>query len=259
MERLTKRKNNGINGNALRTWGLVFLAAGVIGRGVLQAHLLGIGKLSGQQLLDVMGASSEAMAFVTASLVMQAIETCAVPVFAFLLVQGVVHTSDFKAYLTRVAGLALLTEIPYNLAMNAKLFAFSSRNPVFGLLLCMVMLWFFRRYSAKGIQNTLIKIAVTAAAMVWANMLKIDNGASLVLTVAVLWAFRGNPLYRNIAGAVATILCCAISPFFLAAPMGFMVLHFYNDEKGTTSRRINYLAYPVILVAAAAVGMLLSL
>lgn len=257
MERLGNKKAKGINGNALRTWGLLFMAAGVIGEGLLQTRYLGIGRVSGQQLLEIMGASDEAMTVATLAIVLQAVQTCAAPIFALLLVNGMQHTKDFKAYMLRVATLAVLCEIPYNLAMSNQLFAADSRNPVFGLVLCMVMVWFFRYYSAPGVKNKAIKVFVTAAAIVWCRMLKIDTGESMVLLVAVLWAYRAKPMYRNFAGAAAAIVCTLFDPFFLAAPMGFMAVHAYNEEPDTNDRRVNYLAYPALLVAVTVIGFVL--
>jgi len=257
MERLDNHKRSGINGNALRTWGLLFLAAGVAGRGIIQTHLLGIGQLDTQQLLEVISASDSAMVLATLSLVLQAMETCAVPIFAILLVEGVRHTAGFFAYLLRVGGLALLCELPYNLAFSGKVLEFGSRNPVFGLLLCLVAMYFFQRYEGLSFRNVLIKVVVTVSALLWCEMLQIDFGFSLVLLVIVLWAFHSKPLYRNFAGAVAVVLCTAISPFFLAAPMGFLAVHFYNGEKGTNSRLVTYLAYPALLLAAAIAGILI--
>lgn len=258
MERLSNRKKFAeINGNALRAWGLLFLAAGVVGRGVIQTHMLGVGRSSTQQLLEIMSTSDAAMTLTTLSLMLQAIETCAVPIFALLLVNGAQHTSDFRAYFLRVTGLALLAEIPYNLAVGGKVIALDSRNPVFSLVLCLAVLYFFRRYAGTKMQNVLIKAAVTLAAMVWSEMLGIDFGAPMVVVTVVLWAFRSKPLYRNFAGAAAAIVCSAISPFFLAAPMGFMAVHFYNEEESTNSRKANYLAYPALLAAAAVIGLLL--
>lgn len=257
MEQLRKRKTFELNGNAFGTLGLLFLSAGVIGRGVIQAHILNVGSVSTAQLLEIMQTSDVAMTLATVSLVLQAIETCAAPIFALMLVNGMQYTAEFKAYLLRMAGLALLTEIPYNLAMNASVFAFDSRNPVFGMVLCLVMLYFFQRYSEKKIQNTLIKAVVTLASVIWAEMLRIEFGACMVILAAVLWALREKPIFRNIAGATAAIVCSLVSPFFMASPFGVIVIHFYNGEKPANSRRIRYLAYPAILLAAAAVGLII--
>ena len=257
MERLTTRRNKGINGNALRAWALLCLATGVIGRGVIQHYLLGIGQVTTQQLLEIMNASSDAMTLATVSLVFQAMETCAVPIFALLIVEGALYTRDFKAYLTRVTLLALVCEIPHNLAFGGKLFLMTSRNPVFGVVLSLIMVAFYRQYSGTALKNVLIKVAVAAAAVVWSEMLKIEFGSALVLLVSTLWAFRGKTLYRNLTGAVVTVICSIFSPFFLAAPMGFLLVFFYNEEKGTTGRQLNYAAYPAMLILAAAAGFLL--
>lgn len=257
MERLNSRRKKGINGNTLRTWGLLFAAAGIIGRGVIQTHMLGIGQLNAQQLLEVIGSSDQAMNLATISLILQAIETCAVPVFALLLTEGFQHTSDRKAYFIRVAGLALACEIPYNLAIGGKLLDFGSRNPVFGLVMCMVMLMLYGLYAEPKLSHKLIKFIVTIAAVLWCGMLKIEFGAAMVVVTATMWALRRNVLYRNFAGAAAAIVCTVFSPFFLASPMGFMAVHFYDGERNEDSRTANYLYYPAMLVCAAVAGFLL--
>lgn len=258
MERLTpNRKPAGINGNALRTWALLFAACGIVGRGVIQCHMLGVGSVSTEELLTVMGQSDVNMNLATISIICQALETCAVPIFAMLLVEGARYTSDFHAYLFRVAKLAVLCELPYNLATSAKLLDLGTRNPVFGLLLCQIMVFFFLRYEGKEIKNRLVRFAVIAAAVVWCEMLKIEFGFPMVLIVSVLWAFRANPMYRNFAGAAAAIVCSVYSPFFLASPMGFMAVHFYNEIPCDKSQEYRYYAYPVILAVAAAAGLIL--
>lgn len=257
MERLASTRKTGMNKATLRKWGMVFLAAGVVGRGIIQGHILGIGSVSTQQLLEVMGSSPNVMNYVTVSLILQVLETCAAPIFALLLVEGVEHTSDFKQYLLRVLGVAVLAEIPYNLAMSAKLFDFGTRNPVFGMVLGLVMLYFYRYCSERSVKNLLIKAAVTLAGLIWTRMLNIEFGICMVLIIGVLWAFRANPLYRNFAGATAAIVCSLFNPFFLASPMGFLAVHLYNGEQGEENQRFNYLFYPVVLVIAALVGTFL--
>lgn len=245
MERLSNTKSSGLNRNGLRTWGLIFLAAGIFGRSVLQNQVLGIGQVNTQQLLEVMNSN---MMIATLALVLQAIETCAAPIFALLLVEGFQSTANYKNYLLRVLGVAALSELPYNLAMGGGLLDLSSRNPVFSMVLGLIVLYFYQRYSEKGMKNVLIKLVVTLAAMGWAFMLQITEGICLILLIGILWAFRKKPLYRNFVGATAVVVCSLLSPFYLAAPMGFLVIHLYNGEKGEGSRVVSYLAYPAVLL-----------
>lgn len=257
MYQIGRKKKRTINGNALRTWALLFLAAGVIGRGVIQNHILGVGQLTTQQLLDVMGSSQQAMSLVTASLVLQALETCAVPLYTLMLVEGVQNTSSFPAYFKRILTVAVLCELPYNMAMHGQLLHFGNRNPVFALVMCLVMLYMFSRFPEGKKSNVLVKAVICIAAIAWCEMLKIEYGSASVIITATMWAFRKNSLYRNFAGAAAAIVCTVMSMYFLAAPMAFMIIHGYDGEKSTNSRAVNYLSYPVILLAASAAGLVL--
>lgn len=257
MERLGNEKRTGITVNALRTWGMIFLAAGVIGRGVIQNHILGFSGMSTQQMLEVMQSSDTAMNYATMSIALQALETCAAPIFAILLVEGVLHTSDFTKYFVRILGITLITEIPYNLAMGRGILDFSSRNPMFSLVLGMLLIFFYQRYPGRGSKNVAVKILVTLAALVWVKMLSIEFGGPMLVIIVVLWSLRAKPMYRNFAGASASIACSLASPFFLASPMAFLAIHMCNWEKGEENRTANYLMYPGILLLAFLTGKIL--
>lgn len=253
-ERLVRERTSGLNTTGLRTWGMVFLVLATAGKALLQNRLLNL--TGGTDLMSALNAEG-GMVIATAALILQAVEGLAVPIFSFLLVEGAVHTADFGKYLLRVAGLAVASELPYNFAMTGKLLDFSSRNPVFSMALALVLIWFFRRYEGKGFKNIAIKILVTVCAVVWAKMLRITHGDFCVVLVAVLWAVRNKPNFRNLFGGCAAMLCCLLSPFYLVAPMGFMIVHFYNGEKGPSTRLFNYLVYPAALVAIGVIGLFL--
>lgn len=251
MDDLKKEKVPGLTAVGVKCWGLVFLAAGIVSKSVLQNGILGMESISPQQLLEAMQASRSMMMAASLALVLQAASTCAIPIFAFMLIEGAVHTSDFTRYILRIFGLAILSELPYNLAMSGKLIDTATRNPVFAMAVGLLMLYFYRRFEADGAANTLVKFTVTLAAAGWCFMLRIDTGIYLILVLGILWLFRQKAVYRGLAGASAAALCSISSPFFLASPMGMLVVHFYNERKGTTNRWCQYLAYPAVLLAAA--------
>lgn len=250
MERLGNTRPSGLNTGSLRTWGMLFVIAGIISRGVLQNTILGVGENSMQELMDMMRTSETAMIITTVSLVLQAMETVAVPIFVFLLFEGFQHTSDWKKYLARLAGLAVVTEIPYDLAMNGKVLEFGNQNPVIGLVLCFVLLLLFRYFAGKK----LICVVMALAGVVWAIMLKVDHGVPMILMICVMHLFRNKKMYMGFSGMAAAALCTGLSPFYLIAPMGFLAIHFYNGEKGNSSRLVNYLFYPVALLAIALIA-----
>ena len=244
MERLGNTKPSGLHAGNLRAWGRLFAIAGIVSRSILQNKMLGVGLRSMQELMELMQSDQTAMAIATVALILQAVETVAVPIFVFLLAEGFIHTSNWKKYFARVAGLAVLTEIPYDLAMNGKVLEFTSQNPVFGLVLCMVLLYLFERFSGKK----LICVIMALAGLAWALMLRVDHGIPMLLMVCVIRLFRNKRMFMGFSGMAAAALCTGISPFYLAAPMGFLAIHFYNGEPGNSSRLVNYLFYPATLL-----------
>lgn len=253
MERLGNNRPSGIHAGALKTWGMVFVMAGILGRGLLQNRLLGVGSVDLQQLLELMQASEGAMAMATVALILQAMETCGVPIFAFCLVEGFHHTSNWLRYLLRLLALALVAELPYNLAIHQKLLAFGSVNPVFGLVISLLALWMYRQFAGKK----LVCILVAVAAALWCGMLGIEHGVPVLLIVTTLWIFRKKPALRGFAGCAAAVLCSVSSIFYLAAPMSFLAIHMYNGEPGEQERLISYLFYPVALLAVGLVAKFL--
>lgn len=256
MERIQQRRPTGISRNHLRIWGLLFLLAGMIGQGVLQNRVLGVSVMTPEQILAVLESSENMMMVATASLLLKALETCGVPIFAFLLVDGWMNTSDRGKYALRVLGVALVSEIPYDLVMSGKWFHFSVQNPAMGLLLAMAVLYFFTLYAGKGFKNVVIKLLVTICAVIWTSMLRIEYAGSLVLTAVVLYLCWNKPNLRAIAGAAATLMCSLSSLLFMMSPMGFLLVHFYNPERNVDENRtVVYCAYPVMLAAVAVISV----
>lgn len=255
MERIQPRKRTGISAHGLRLWGLLFVLIGIVGRTIVQNRLLGMHNMNTQELLSLLESSENMMTFATYGLVMQALETCAVPIFAFLLVEGIQHTANFPKYLLRVVGTAVLSELPFNLAVSGKLLDFSSRNPVFGLLIAMFVINLYGRYPGKSFKAVAMKALITLCGLLWCSMLSVEYGARVVLISVTLWAFRAKPSVRNMAGACVTLLCSLSSMFFMAAPMGFLAIFIYNGEPDDLNPKVKYLIYPAALLAVFLVGV----
>lgn len=242
------RRPKGISSQALRTWGLLMLFAGIIGQSVIQNRVLNMPNLTGEQLLNAME-DPQIMTFATVALVIRLISVCAIPIYAFLLVEGFQRTSSLKNYFLRLIGVALLTELPYNLAMGGKWVDLSSRNPVFGLVLGLLVLYFFRYSTGKKMVDALVKVCVFSMALVWAaGILRITDGPAMIIVVTALYALRKRRGWQVFGGCIAMVLCTAFSPLYAAAPMTFLVIHFYNEEPGEGNRLTNYLAYPALLL-----------
>ena len=248
MERLVTRRQEGLTAAGLRKFGLVFLLAGICSRAILQNKVLGMASGGTEQLMALFDANPDMMGVAALALVLQALETCAAPIFAFLLVEGFSHPAQSKDYFLKIIGVALAAEIPYNLAMGGKLLDLSGRNPAFGLVFGYIMMHYFCRYSDKGFKNVLTKVLIAAAAIVWCMMLNIEYGACIILLVASFWMGRNKPNLRTLFGCSGAVICTAFSMFFLASPMALMAVHFYNGEPGEQSEFMRYWTYPAVLL-----------
>lgn len=256
MERLNDRRvveRSGITANGIRMWGIFLLAAYLVGVCIIKQYFFGVPTGDDGKLFELVESN---MILATAVIVMQICGACALCIYTFLMVEGVLKTSDMKAYVIRVAGVALLSEIPYNLAFSGKWIDFSSRNPVFGLLIGLVMLWFYKSFPGFQGVNLLYKVAATVGAYLWCNMLSISNGECVLIIGLTLWAFQKKQQFRVYAGAMAAIVCSIISPFYMIAPVAFLLLHSYNGEKGEPNTMLNYLSYPVMLVMITLIGVI---
>ncbi len=248
MEILRRNRHRGITTTALRVWGMVFVVAGIFSRCLLQRRILGLDGASAQQILALLNENPANMALATAAIALQAAETCAVPIFALLLAEGFAHTKDWKKYLLRVAAVALVSEIPYDLAINGSFWDMGLQNPCIGLLVGMVLLYLYSRFTEPTAAHRLLKAFVLIAAILWAEMLNIEHGTPLVLLVALFWLMRERTGLRGLVGAGVALACTVVSPYYLVSSMGCLPVHMYNGEQGESNRAANYLAYPALLL-----------
>lgn len=270
MNILSRRAPKGLPRQMIWLWGLLFIVAGAIGQAIISFKVLGLQGMDeaavNEALGESMGVDERATMMVLVWLLLQMVFACAIPVYTFLMVDGFRRTSNFRNYALRVAGMALLTEIPYNLCMYGKWFDFSTRNPMIAMFLGLIMLFIFNYYGAKEfpnmkqwlnkVANIAICLLVFVMAFVWAYMLRIEHGMAIVLMFGVLWLLRKNRSYQILGGSAAMCIMAAfdgamkgISVYWLA-PVAFLVVFFYNDEKeDNTNKIVKYLAMPLILLA----------
>lgn len=166
----------------------------------------------------------------------------AFPLFAFLLVEGFMHTSNVKKYAIRLGAFALLSEIPFDLAFNHKLVDFSSQNIFFTLFLALLFMIVATRVFRVSIR-ILLWILILAAAFFGG----VDYSFAGVLIIVVFYYnygyLRNQIIYFTIMNlaffgiSVQAFACAAIVPIWL-----------YNGEKGRQMKYFFYLFYPIHLL-----------
>ena len=115
----------------------------------------------------------------------------------------------------------------------------------------------FEKWLAEKLGKSVDKVVMAVAGILWAQMLKVEYGVFFMAMVLTLWIMRNKPQYRLFVGMGVAALCTAISPFYLAATMGFMAIHFYNGEQSESGKVFNYAAYPAMLLVCALIPLFL--
>ena len=204
---------------------------------VVQNGLLHVNQFSNTQLREMWAADPELMVLSSWAAVFQLLGGLAIPVFAFLLVEGFLHTSDYKAYLLRMAGFALLSEIPFDYAMSGRLFDWSNQNLLFTLAIGLVMLYGLRLFAAgRG-----VKLLIVGAGVLWSALMRTQFGLCMILLMAVYYLLRDHKAKLWLSGA--------ISLMYVTGPVSNFVLKRYDHQRGEQpSKYLFYSLYPLHLL-----------
>lgn len=164
------------------------------------------------------------------------------PIFCFLLVEGFLHTRDRKRYAFRLFLFALISEIPFDLAIRGTFSDMAYQNVFFTLLIGLVMMIFCDLVSQRfaGYMQAAAHALVIGVAMLLAFLLHTDYSWHGILSIAALYLFRRDKRMQTIAGA-------ATFYWESAAMLAFLPILFYNGKRGLPLRYIFYWFYPAHL------------
>ena len=116
----------------------------------------------------------------------------AFPIFAFMIVEGYFHTRDLKKYVLRMLIFALITELPFNLAIGGNFFYPMHQNVLWTFLIAIGLIYLNERARVIGKIWLSILVGVgTAVLGVAVGLLTMADYYHVgVLTVLVFYFFR---------------------------------------------------------------------
>ncbi|MDY4435132.1 MAG: TraX family protein [Candidatus Flemingibacterium sp.] len=215
---------------------------------------------------------------------MECIGRLAFPVFAFLVVEGVVMTRSLPRYLGRLALFTIISEPFYYFAFTPEATAagllrhftrlrFTSVFATFTLSVLMIML--FRLAETKLRRKApLVYVPVTVAGLLFAEITHCDYGAFGVLLVISLY-LAGSRGQKTAIICVWSILLYIVRQIYdgfsfhlsylsvwsvlycLAAMSSAVLLWLYNGKRGRQSKWLFYIYYPAHLFVLKLVGILI--
>ena len=239
MEILQTQTRPGLSGTALKLAACITMLIDHIGASCIEATY-GVAYRTPPQIVQL-------------DLVLRLIGRLAFPIFCFLAVEGFLHTHDVKKYVRRLLLFGLLSEVPFDLAFFRTPFAPQHQNVYWTLALGVLAMAGLKHFEKEnglpGWQGILCAGGCAALALA-ANT---DYNAIGVLIICALYLTRANRKRQCLAGA-------ALFLFELTAPLAFVLVWFYNGQRGACSplqKKAFYWFYPVHLALLACITNLL--
>lgn len=184
------------------------------------------------------------------------------PVFAFLIVEGYFHTKNLKKYVGRLLLFAILSEIPFNLAMGSRLFYPIHQNVLWSFLISLGLIHWCEKASATGKRWKQIGAGCGAVLLGYLVGLvtMVDFYHAGILTVLVFyffrqrkwWSYAGQLLglwYVNIellGGYSYELHLFGNTYFFVRQGLALLALipiWFYRGKQGYHSKLLQYAYY----------------
>lgn len=192
-------------------------------------------------------------------ILMRAIGRLAFPIFCFLLVEGAHYTKSPGKYGFRLFVGAVLSEIPFDLALFGGI-SWLHQSVMVTLLLGFGALWLMKKCA-----KLFLKILSALPFVLLGDLLMTDYGSFGVLLIAMLGFFRDLPMGK-LMQCVSICLVCALIPSFnirlgifeisleLIGCLSVFPILLYFGHKQTQNKVVQwafYLFYPVHLMALA--------
>lgn len=165
----------------------------------------------------------------------------AFPIYCFLLVEGFFYTRNIRKYIGRCFLFALISEIPFNMAIYGKVWYLQGQNVYFTLTLGLCALVVLDKIKGIDFFHMLGQFLCIAVFACIAQVLEVDYHWKGILFIVMFYYCRDfNKWLRDLIGALAFA-------YELTAPLAFIPIHLYNGSRGKQNKYLFYAIYPIHL------------
>lgn len=164
------------------------------------------------------------------------------PIFTYTSVEGFMHTHDVKKYMTRLGILALVSEIPFDLAFSGTIWNVQSQNVFFTLFLGVFML-----YLMLKVPNVIIGFGCVLGLLLLSEFLHTDYSSMGLLMIYWFYQYRDNKVMKALGIAVINLLF--MGGIQVYAILALIPILMHNGNQGIRCKKFFYGFYPVHLFA----------
>lgn len=190
---------------------------------------------------------------------MRAIGRIAMPVFAFCIAEGYIHTRDRQSYLLRMGVFALISEIPFDLAHSGRL-DLSQQNIMFTFFLALSALTLFDYLTNRfeGTQGLVLGVGAVAAIAIGSVFLRTDYNFSAIGLVFIFYLLRDQSTFVRDASGAAFLALVRNVGIYRWSILGIIPIALYNGKKGRGLKLFFYVFYPAHLLVLYLVKLLVG-
>lgn len=163
--------------------------------------------------------------------------------YAFMLAEGVHHTRNIDKYINRLFIWAIISEVPFDLAIHSSIFDWSKQNIFFLLFLAVLSLKYY-----KSTENVFYKTIIISLTMAVAHVLKLDYSWYGIAVIYTFYILKNLNVKYFATGVLSLLASLKIFAFQLFAPIGFIPILLYNGKVGKPTGRIYYSYYAMHLL-----------
>ena len=242
-----------ISADGLKNFACIIMLLETFGATVIERGLINLDQYTQTGLSEALAEDSQLMMYAGIGSVMQLLGGLAVPIFAFLLVEGFLYTSSYKKYVLTIAFFALISEIPYDFANSGKFIDWSSQNAMVALCVSLLMLYFIKMFQEKGgFLCQAGELLIVVCAVAWVAIFRSQYGLCTVLLTAIFYFFRSRGVIRTVLGIIVSLL-------YVTGPIAFYFIWLYSGErKDKLPKYAYYILYPAQLLFFGIVTKLIS-
>ena len=174
---------------------------------------------------------------------MRKVGRIAFPIYCFLLVEGFFHTKNVSKYIRNCFLFAVISEIPFNMAVFGKVIYPNGQNVYFTLTigLCALVILDRFQYHYK-INNILLQMIVIGSSALLGELLEVDYHWKGVLFIIMFYYIR------NMQKPIQMIVGICAFAYEVTAPLALIPIHLYNGLRGKQRKYLFYVIYPVHLL-----------
>ena len=239
------KTGGGLSGTALKYIAMASMLADHIGAVLLEQIIYYRGSL---EWIPMVMTSQWGDAVFLLYRVLRCVGRIAFPIYCFLLVEGFLHTRDWRKYWLRMAVFALVSEIPFRLAVWHTWSGRSSSVYVELAIGLMVLRGLKQSEGYGGLRRAAGITAVIGSGCLAAVLLRADYDIDGILIISLFYLLRQKRTVQVLSGAFLTFLE-SLYMCYGAGILSAVPLLFYNGRKGQARWKYGfYWFYPLHLI-----------